>query len=144
MINYDDIHFVAFKKKQHLRIKGHKGSFICNSRAAGEESNNLLKEMAESEGHKEEMLKLIMEQNAQIKEMEAELDKLVKEKEQSVPMIVIPLEVVPLTGVSTTSTATTTEIPSTIPVTVPDASEKLAKSMEDMTLQGEEIKILQE
>jgi hypothetical protein len=39
------------------------------------------KEMAQSEGHKEEMLKLIMEHNAQIKEMEAELDKLVKEKE---------------------------------------------------------------
>jgi hypothetical protein len=50
------------------------------------------KEMAETEGHKEEMLKLIMEQNAQIKEMEAELDKLVKEKEQSVPMTVIPLK----------------------------------------------------
>jgi hypothetical protein len=48
--------------------------------------------MAETEGHKEEMLKLIMEQNAQIKEMEAELEKLVKEKEQSVPMTVIPLQ----------------------------------------------------
>jgi predicted nuclease with TOPRIM domain len=40
------------------------------------------KEMAETEGEKEEMLKLIMEQNAQIKEMEAELERLVKEKEQ--------------------------------------------------------------
>jgi hypothetical protein len=89
------------------------------------------------------MLKLIMEQNTQIKEMEAELDKLVKEKEQSVPMTVIPLEVVPLTGFSTTTT-TTTKLPSAIPVAVPDASEKLAKSMEDMTLQGEEIRILQE
>jgi hypothetical protein len=39
------------------------------------------KEMAETEGYKDEMLKLIMDQNAQIKEMEAELDKLVKEKE---------------------------------------------------------------
>ena len=38
------------------------------------------KEIAESEGHKEEMLKLIMEQNTQIKEIEAELDKLLKEK----------------------------------------------------------------
>ena len=36
--------------------------------------------MAETEGHKEEMLKLIMEQNAQIKEMEADLEKLIKEK----------------------------------------------------------------
>lgn len=38
------------------------------------------KEMAESEGHKEEMLKLIMEQNAYIKEMDVEMDKFVKEK----------------------------------------------------------------
>jgi hypothetical protein len=36
-----------------------------------------------------EMLKLIMEQNAQLKEMEAELESLVKEKEQSNPMEVI-------------------------------------------------------
>jgi hypothetical protein len=93
------------------------------------------KEMAETEGHKEEMLKLIMEQNAQIKEMEAELEKLIKEKEQSVPMAVIPLNAVPLTGVSA---ATTTS------VTTTEASEKLAKSMEDMSLQGQEIKRLQD
>jgi hypothetical protein len=43
------------------------------------------KEMAETEGEKEEMLKLIMEHNAQIKEMEAELERLVKEKEQKHP-----------------------------------------------------------
>jgi hypothetical protein len=43
------------------------------------------KEMAETEGEKEEMLKLIMEQNAQIKEMEVELERLVKEKEQQHP-----------------------------------------------------------
>jgi hypothetical protein len=35
--------------------------------------------------------------------MEAELEKLVKEKEQRVPMIVIPLQEVPITGVSTTT-----------------------------------------
>jgi hypothetical protein len=45
MINSDDIHFVAFKKKQQLRIKGQIGYFICNNRAAGEEANKLLKEM---------------------------------------------------------------------------------------------------
>jgi hypothetical protein len=67
------------------------------------------KEMAETEGHKEEMLKLIMEQNAQIKEMEAELEKLVKEKEKNVPMEVIPLNAVPITGISTTTTTTTVE-----------------------------------
>jgi hypothetical protein len=102
--------------------------------------------MAETEGHKEEMLKLIMEQNAQIKEMEVELEKLVKEKEKNVPMEVIPLNAIPLIGISTTTTTTTTttEIPATIPLTTIDASEKYEKSMEDMTLQGEEIKRLQE
>ena len=42
------------------------------------------KEVVETENHKEEMLKLIMEQNAQLSEMEAEMDKLIKEKEQNV------------------------------------------------------------
>jgi hypothetical protein len=82
--------------------------------------------------------------NAQIKEMEAELDKLVKEKEQSVPINFIPLEEVPLTGMSTTSKTTTIEIPSVLPITSSDASKKLVKLMEDMTLQGEEVKTLQE
>jgi hypothetical protein len=45
MINFDDIHFVAFKKKQQLRIKGQIDSFICNSGVVGEEANNMLKEM---------------------------------------------------------------------------------------------------
>jgi hypothetical protein len=100
------------------------------------------KEIAETEGQKEEMLRLIMEKNAQIKEMEAELEKLVKEKEQSVPMAVIPLNGVSLIGVSTTTTTTTTigETSATTSVTAPDAAEKLAKAMEDMTLQGVEIR----
>jgi hypothetical protein len=37
-MNSDDIHFVSLKKKQQLRIKGQIGSFICNSRGAGEEA----------------------------------------------------------------------------------------------------------
>jgi hypothetical protein len=45
MINSDDIHFVVLKKKKQLRIKGMKGSFICNSRAVKEEANKILKEM---------------------------------------------------------------------------------------------------
>jgi hypothetical protein len=51
------------------------------------------------------MLRLIMEQNAQLKEMEAELENLLKEKEQSKPMEVIALRSFPLTGVSTTSSS---------------------------------------
>jgi hypothetical protein len=104
------------------------------------------KEMVETGDHKEEILKLIMEQNAQLKEMEAELENIVKEKEKNVPMDVIPLYAIPLIGVSTTTTTTTTtaEIPTKTLVTTRDASEKLAKSMEDMPLQGQEIKRLQD
>ena len=61
------------------------------------------------------MLKLIMEHNAQIREMEAKMDKLIKEKEQSVQMAIIPLEAVPLTRFRTTEAAATIDIPSTIP-----------------------------
>jgi len=104
------------------------------------------KEMAETEGHKEEMLKLINEKNVHIKEMEDKMERLVKEKDQNVPMEVIPLNSIPLMGISiaTTTIATTTKFPAAILVIATDASEKLAKSMEDMTLQGKEIRRLQE
>jgi hypothetical protein len=42
IINSYGIHFVAFKKKQKLRIKG---AFICNSRVAGAMADKILKEM---------------------------------------------------------------------------------------------------
>jgi hypothetical protein len=45
IMNSDHIHFVSLKKKQQLRIKGQIGSFICNSRGAGEEADRMLKEM---------------------------------------------------------------------------------------------------
>jgi hypothetical protein len=97
------------------------------------------KEIAETEGENDEMLRLIMEKNAQLKEMEAELEKLLKEKEQSNPMEVIPLSVVPFTGVSTTSA---TEIPSATPLTALEKTVELAKSMEEMNLQETEIRKL--
>jgi hypothetical protein len=45
IMNSYDIHFVSLKKKQQLRINGKIGSFICNSRGAGEEVDRMLKEM---------------------------------------------------------------------------------------------------
>jgi hypothetical protein len=89
--------------------------------------------MAETEVHQGGILKLIMEHNVQIKEMEVKLEKLVKEKEKSMPMTVIPLDAVPITGISTATEATTVKIESTS-VKTTDASEKLAKSMEAMAL----------
>jgi hypothetical protein len=73
--------------------------------------------------------------------MEAELERLVKEKERSTPMEVIPLSVVPLTEVSTATVATTTtaEIPSATPLSALEKIMELAKSMEEMNLQETEI-----
>jgi ribosomal protein S13 len=74
------------------------------------------------------MLKLLMEQNAQLKEMEAEMERLLKEKEQAKPMEGIPLSAIPIAGLSTT-----------IATTIPEGTTDLAKSMERMNLQESEI-----
>ena len=94
------------------------------------------KEIAEKEGEKDEMMKLLMEQNAQLKEMEAEMEKLLKEKEQMKPMEVIPLSAIPISGASTVSVTT---IPSATPLTSQENISDLAKSMEKMNLQETEI-----
>jgi hypothetical protein len=52
----------------------------------------------------------------------------------------IPLDAVPLIGIRTTKVSTSTSIPAQ----TSDASDKLVKSMEDMSIQGEEIRKLQE
>jgi hypothetical protein len=53
-------------------------------------------------------------------------------------MEVIPLIVFPLAGVSTTMVSTTNavKIPSATPLTTLEKTVELAKSMEEMTLQG--------
>jgi hypothetical protein len=73
--------------------------------------------------------------------MEAELEKLLKEKEQSTPMEFITLSVVSIEEVNTTSvpTTTTAQIPSAAPLTALGKTVDLAKSMEEMTLQGTKI-----
>ena len=98
-----------------------------------------VKEIVEKEGEKDEMLKLLMEQNAQLKEMEAEMEKLLKEKEQLKPMEVIPLNSILISRVSTTSVI---EVPSATPLTPLEKTTDLAKSMEKMNLQETEINSL--
>jgi hypothetical protein len=95
-----------------------------------------VKEIAEKEGEKDEMLKLLMEKNAQLKEMEAEMEKLLKEKEKLKPMEVIPLSAIPISG---ESTASVTTVPSATPLTSQEKTTDLAKSMEKMNLQETEI-----
>jgi len=91
------------------------------------------KQIAEREGEKDEMLKLLMEQSAQLKEMEAEMERLLKEKEQAKPMEGIPLSSIPI------ATPTVTVVPSAIAVPLPEGATDLAKSMERMNLQESEI-----
>jgi hypothetical protein len=43
MINLDEIHFVAAKKKSQFRIKTQIGPFIFNNRVASEEADILLR-----------------------------------------------------------------------------------------------------
>jgi hypothetical protein len=73
--------------------------------------------------------------------MEAELENLLKEKEQSTLMEVIPLSAVPIVEVSTTTmpTTTTTEIPSATPLTTLEKTVELAKSMEETNMQETKI-----
>ena len=82
------------------------------------------------------MLKLLMEQNAHLKEMKAEMERLLKEKEQMKPMEGIPLSVILIVGLST---ATVTAIPSAASVPLQEGTTDLAKSMEKMNLQESEI-----
>jgi hypothetical protein len=93
------------------------------------------KEVVETESQKEEILKLIMEQNAQIREMEAKMDMLIKEKEKNAQLSIVPLDVVPLIKIITTkvSTSTSTQTQTS------NASDKLVKAMENMSIQGVEI-----
>jgi hypothetical protein len=94
------------------------------------------KEIAEREGEKDEMLRLLMDQSAQLREMEAEMEKLLKEKEQTKTVEGITLSVIPIAGLST---VTVTAVPSTTTEQVPEGTIDLAKSMERMNLQESEI-----
>jgi hypothetical protein len=97
------------------------------------------KEIVEKEGEKDEMLKLLMEQNAQLKEMKAEMERLLKEKEHMKPMEFIPLSAIPISGESTVAVTT---IPFTTPMTPQEGTTDLDKSMERMNLQETEINML--
>jgi len=44
-LNENEVHFVAAKRKSQFKLKTQVGPFICNTRAAGEEVDKMLKEM---------------------------------------------------------------------------------------------------
>ena len=95
-----------------------------------------MKEIAEREGEKDEMLRLLMEQSVQLREMEVEMEKLLKEKEQTKTVEGITLSAIPIAGLSTTIV---TSVPSATTEQVPEGTIDLAKSMERMNLQESEI-----
>jgi DNA gyrase/topoisomerase IV subunit A len=68
--------------------------------------------------------------------MEAEMERLLKEKEQLKSMESIPLTAIPISG---TSIAAATTISSATPVTPQEGTADLTKSMEKMNLQETEI-----
>lgn len=45
MINANEVHFVAVKKKYEFKIKSQIGPFICKNRVVGEEVDKILKEI---------------------------------------------------------------------------------------------------
>jgi len=95
------------------------------------------------------MLKFVVEKSAQIKTMEVEMDKIIKEKEENAQLAVVPLDAIPIAsllqiGVPTTTTTVRTSSSTTLPTSVVDELVKLDQSMENMTIQGEELKKLKQ
>jgi len=44
-MNMDELHFISGKRRSLFKIKARVGSFICNTRSAGLEANDILKHM---------------------------------------------------------------------------------------------------
>ena len=98
----------------------------------------MTKAIAEDEAQKTDMMNLIIDQNIQIRQMEIELEKLVKEKEDSLKMVFVRLDVVPLSQFPSIGTiiapTTSTQTPSV---------EQVARTLKNMSLESKEIETLQ-
>ena len=84
----------------------------------------MTKDIEESEAPKEDVMKLIIEQNIQIRKMEVEMEKLIKEKEDSLKMAIAPLDSLPISQLPSTG-ATTVATSSTQTVSVEQATQTL-------------------
>ena len=87
----------------------------------------LAKEIEETETQKVDMMNLIIEQNKQLKQMETEMEKLIKERKKLAKKATA-LEALPITTIPTTISATTSKGYST---------DHLANTLQNMTLQIE-------
>ena len=91
----------------------------------------LTKDIEETETQREDMMKLIMEQSAQLKKMETNMEKLIKEKEKASKMVVVPLQALPITTIPTTIASTTI---------IGDVADQLENVVQNMSLRTKEIK----
>lgn len=98
----------------------------------------LTKEIEENEAQKADMMKLIIEQNIQIRKMEEEMEKMIKEKEQSQKMAIVPLDAIPIYQLPTTGTTT-----ATTSSTHTASAEQVTKTLEKMPIKSKYIKTLQ-
>lgn len=86
------------------------------------------------------MFKLIIKQNVQIQKMEADMESLLKEKEQQLSIsVAIPIATNSVAGTSVERTYTTTIV---VEMQSIDSTKQLSKAMGDLSLKDQEIKKL--
>lgn len=94
----------------------------------------LAKDIEETGTQKANMMKLNIEQNAQLKKMETKMENLIKEKEKATKNTT-PLEALPITVIPTSISTTTSR---------GDVVNQLSNAVQNMSFQTEEIKKLQD
>lgn len=101
----------------------------------------MAKEIDETETQKLDMMKLIIEQHLQIKQMEEKMDKLVKEKEEAIKNIQTAMDAVSLVAVPIikVSTSATTSVIGTA-----EGAEQLTKFVQNLSIQTGEINKLKD
>ena len=120
------------------------------------------KDVLENQSQKDEMMDFILQLNAQLKEMENEMDKLVQEKKANMEAVIVTTIPIVTTEVPSTleaSVATTVPVATTLPTTsattlvtessivavhLSDEASKLIKAMQDMSIQTKEINRLKD
>lgn len=91
----------------------------------------LTKNIAENEHQKKDMLKLIIEQNIQLKKMEEQIEELLKEKEVT-QLAMVPLKTVLIAAAGTKPSSSSTTIGSTSTTTDP------ARLSQELSIQKQE------
>lgn len=91
------------------------------------------KELGEIEKKKEGMFRIVIKLNSQIRDMEIELEKILKEKEHAEQLDIVPLTAVPIALAITTGASASTS------TTIIDLASELVRAMDGLTIQEQEI-----